>query len=255
MREPIKAGPAVDPCFPRRQQTSGHVTPLHACSTCDVRTRAICAPLDPDELARVERLVVPMQLDANATLVHEGDPVDRVYTVTRGMLRQARYLADGRRQITGFLSPGDFLGLARGGTHHSTVEAVSEAEVCSMSRANLEEVFTRIPRLKDRLLALAADSLKRAEESQVSLGRRNPLEKVAAFLVGMAERMESAGLAADPLRLPMTRADIADYLGLTIETVSRSFTKLRQDGLIRLPASHLVELRSRARLEQLAGRS
>lgn len=230
-------------------------SPLGACSACEARAFAICAPLQPDELARLERVVVPLHLEPNATLAHEGDPIERVYTVTRGMLRTARYLADGRRQITGFLAPGDFLGLGRGEVHHETVEAVTPTDLCGMTRASLDDLFTRMPKLKDRLLALALDTLERAHETQVSLGRRNPIEKIAAFILDMGERERRIGHSGNPLRLPMTRTDIADFLGLTIETVSRSFTKLKQDGVIRLPASHLVEVRDRGYLEALAGRA
>jgi CRP/FNR family transcriptional regulator len=229
--------------------------PGAGCTTCAARTHALCAPLDAEALSRLERHVQPMRLASNEALVHEGDPVDRVYTVTRGLLRAVRYLADGRRQITEFFGRGDFIGLTRSGAHPASVEAVVASDVCGMSRAGLDDLLARFPTLKDRMLAFTVDDLERAHECQVSLGRRNPVEKVAAFLLDMADRSAALGEPTQPLRLPMTRADIADYLGLTIETVSRSFTRLRQEGVIRLPASHLVDLCRRERLEGLAGRS
>lgn len=193
------------------------------------------------------------RLDAHATLLEEGDTADRVYTVLRGMLRVVNYLPDGRRQITEFLAPGDFFGLEPDGTYGGTVEAVVDTDLGSIGRTGLDELGDRFTVLKTRLLTVSCATLRRAHELQVSLGRRTPAEKVAAFLLALAGRARHLGEPAPILRLPMTRSDIADHLGLTIETVSRTFTRLRQEGIIRLPASHLVELRDLPALSALVG--
>ena len=224
------------------------------CDRCDIRSRAICASLTDDELRLLERAVTPIHVEANAVLVNEGDDAERIYTVMRGMLRMVRYLPDGRRQIVDFLAPGDFTGIPLGGAHEHSLEAVVNSRLCSIGRVRLQELGRSLPHLQDRLLAFTCRDLQRARDLQVSLGRRMPVEKVATFLLELARRAERLGEAPAVVALPMTRNDIADHLGLTIETVSRTFTRLRQQGVIGLPASHLVELRQRIALEALAGR-
>jgi CRP/FNR family transcriptional regulator, anaerobic regulatory protein len=254
--ERARAMNAVPPHgMPSRPAVCGlHGTrPTSGCAACEIRPVALCAPLAPEELVQMARHVSPFSLEANAVLVQEGDPAVNVYTVTRGMLRRARYLPDGRRQITGFLGPGDLVGVEVANVYHSSLEAVVPSDLCVVTRHNLEDLFGRYPSLKDRLVSFECAELDRAQDLQLSLGRRNPSEKIAVFLLELAARAERAGQPRDPVRLPMTRTDIADYLGLTIETVSRTFTKLRQEGLIRLPAPHLVEIKRRAALEELAG--
>ena len=224
------------------------------CQTCDVRSCAICAAFAADELSLLEREASPIHIDANATLVDEGDEVARIYIVVRGMLRIVRYLPDGRRHVVDFLAPGDFTGNSIGRTYEHSLEAVVDSELCSIGRARVEELGQVLPKLQDRLLGFACLDLYRARELQLSLGRRSPAEKVAAFLLDLSERAERLGDGGTVVSLPMTRHDIADHLGLTIETVSRTFTRLRQKGAITLRASHLVELRDRAALKDLANR-
>jgi CRP/FNR family transcriptional regulator len=255
-RPPIATAPTRDSTPPSLWPgAQPRVTePWAGCGACTVREHAICAPLHPDELRVLQQRVSTRRLEAHATLLEEGDAVDRVYTVLRGMLRVVNYLPDGRRQITEFLVAGDLFGLEPDGTYGGTVEAVVDTELCSIGRAGLDELGERFAALRSRLLTVSCATLRRAHELQVSLGRRSPAEKIAAFLLALADRARPLGAPTPALRLPMTRGDIADHLGLTIETVSRTFTRLRQDGIIRLPASHLIELRDQAALSELAGR-
>jgi len=198
-------------------------------------------------------LVSARHIDQGATLISEGDEVDTTYTVLRGMLRVVRYLPDGRRHILEFLVPGDTFDFEPERRYSSTVEAVVASDLCSIRHTSLESLGLRFPALKDRLFATSCRKLQRAYEAELTLARRTPSEKVAAFLVALAERARHLGEPEAVIRLPMTRSDIADHLGLTIETVSRTFTLLRKDGIIRLPASHLVEVRKPHELAALAG--
>lgn len=229
--------------------------PCGACANCCVRDMAICAALADDEIGELERIMSSKSLIADEILVTEGDPLKRVYSVTSGMLRLSVALPDGRRQITGFLLPGDYLGLADEDIHSATAEAIGEAQLCSFSAREIGAVIERFPRLKDRLHRFTRAALRQSRENQMILGRLAPVEKLASFLVTMSDRAAEHCMPFEPLPLPMSRTDIADYLGLTIETVSRSFTKLRNSGHIRLPDPHLVEILNRPALESVAGLS
>jgi CRP/FNR family transcriptional regulator len=227
--------------------------PCGVCQDCEVKSRAICAALDDQEVLELEAIMSAITLDANQTLVSEGDARLRVYSVTVGMLRLSSLLPDGRRQITGFLTPGDYLGLADDGAYSQTAEAVVRSHLCSFPVRRMDALMTKYPRLKDRLYLMTREALGQARENQIMLGRLAPVEKVASFLLIGARRAAGAHLPSDEVALPMTRADIADYLGLTIETVSRSFTKLKTRDLIELPEPHRVRIIDRAALEEVAG--
>lgn len=222
------------------------------CTACETRSMALCAALAEDEIGALEAAMTPMSLSPNQLLVLEGDRRARVYSLTSGMLRLSTALPDGRRQIVGFLMPGDYLGLADDETYSSTAEAVGAATLCTFAAADMEALVERFPRLKSRLLDFTRKALRQARENQMVLGRLTPVEKLAGFLLMMASRAAEHGLPTHPVELPMSRTDIADYLGLTIETVSRSFTKLRSRQLISLASAHRVEIVNPRALSQLA---
>ena len=228
-------------------------SPCRACLDCEVRKQAICAALDDSEVGALEAIMMATALEPNQTLVYEGDPRQRVFSLTTGMVRLSTLLPDGRRQITGFLMPGDYIGLADDETYSQTAEAVAASNLCSFPVPQMDALMERYPRLKDRLHVMTREALKRARDNQIVLGRLAPVEKVASFLLVMARRAAEIGRASEFVELPMTRTDIADYLGLTIETVSRSFTKLKNQNLIQLPDPHRVAIVDRHLLEAVAG--
>jgi CRP/FNR family transcriptional regulator len=223
------------------------------CAGCEVRQLAVCAALPESEVYRLEAIMRPKIIEAGERLVEEGEMRRFVYTLTSGMLRLLSDLPDGRRQIAGFLLPGDYLGLADDTVHTQTAEAVVPATLCAFPAPKMDAVMDESPTLKARLHELTRQTLHEARESQMMLGRLAPVEKLAAFLLTLSRRLQRHGVSADPLVLSMSRTDIADYLGLTIETVSRSFTKLKLQGLIALPQSNVVELVDRRRLTAVAG--
>jgi CRP/FNR family transcriptional regulator len=223
------------------------------CLSCEVRQQAICSALEEGELGALEQIMTETRLAANQVLVREGDPRLRVYTLTSGMLRLSTLLPDGRRQITAFLVPGDYLGLADDDTYAQSAEAVVASQLCGFGIAAMDDLMLRFPRLKDRLHAMTRTALRRARESQVLLGRLTPLEKLAFLLLVTAGRAAAMGRSSDTVYLPMSRTDIADHLGLTIETVSRSFTKLRVARLIALPDPQHVRILDTKGLEAAAG--
>jgi CRP/FNR family transcriptional regulator, anaerobic regulatory protein len=184
------------------------------------------------------------------TLFAEGDDADSVYEVVHGMLRLYKLLPDGRRLITGFLSAGHLLGLAPEGVCVYTAEAITEVTLCRYKRAAFERLIDEVPGFAKRLLAVTSHELRAAQDRMLLLGRKSATEKVASFLLLMADRHGNVGM--NEVDVPMTRSDIADYLGLTIETVSRTLTKLRQDGFIALATPARIALLDRDRLEELA---
>lgn len=226
--------------------------PCGACLDCDVRSMAVCAALDDSEVGALERIMSPRGLEHDQTLAQEGDRRSHVYTLTSGMLRLSSALPDGRRQITGFLLPGDYFGLADDRVHTQTAEAVTASNLCAFPIHEMDALMVTYPRLKDRLFVMTQFALRQAQDSQMILGRLTPLEKLAAFLLVFSRRAAAHKQKDNPVLLPMPRADIADFLGLTVETVSRSFSELKKRGLIGLPVAHTVDLKDRAALARLA---
>jgi len=223
------------------------------CAACVVRGMTICAPLDNQELAQVSALMTSVELTAGEPLFDEGEDAGNVYNVTSGTLKVYKLLPDGRRQVTGFLFAGDFLGLAKQETYAFSAEAVTPCLLCRFSRPKLEDLMQRMPKIEQRLLGIASNELVAAQEQMLLLGRKTAREKIASFLLMLSKRARQRGQADDPVLVPMSRTDIGDYLGLTTETVSRTFTQLKQDGIIQLLPNHQVKLAKREELEEIAG--
>ncbi len=172
--------------------------------------------------------------------------------VTSGSVKLYKLLGDGRRQITGFLFPGDFLGLALNTTYSYTAEAIEPVTACRFPREKLEKLFDEFPRLEKRMLGMAVDELAAAQDQMLLLGRKTAKEKVASFLLMLARRQEHRGEESGTIQVPMSRSDIADYLGLTIETVSRTLTQLRKEATITLKDNRHIEAVGIDMLEDLA---
>lgn len=181
-------------------------------------------------------------------LFAEGDACSSFYKVVSGTVRTVKLLADGRRQIDAFHLVGDVFGLEGGAQHRFTAEAVDEVVVIAYRRSRFASLVHDDPAFGDQLMSSMLTSLDRAHDHMVLLGRKTALEKIASFLLDMARRRPSS----DRVVLPMQRTDIADHLGLTIETVSRTLTQMVRDGLIRLvEAGRTVILADKARLQAL----
>lgn len=222
------------------------------CLNCQIRHLTVCGALEPAELEHMERVVSHKQLARGHQLFEENQPSDHVYNLADGAMRLFKLLPDGRRQIVGFALPGDFLGLASQNKNTYSAEAIAEASVCRFRRDELAAMLRRFPQLEHRLLGIANDALGAAQEQMVLLGRKTPIEKVASFLLTLSKRLQRLGRPTEAIDLPMTRADIADFLGLTVETVSRCFTKLKKAHAIALPTPDRVQLIDAAVLEALA---
>lgn len=180
------------------------------------------------------------------TIIVEGDPIRHCYRVLHGGVRLYKAIADGRRQVIDFLVAGDSFGLIGRRRYRYSVEAISTTTLVRHPRIRVDDVVESDPLMVQRLFELACVELERAQRQMLLLGRKSADEKIASFLLGLAERLGKS--ENDPLHLPMSRQDMADYLGLTIETVSRTFSRLRREGLIELATPHDVVL---TRLESL----
>jgi len=221
----------------RNHKVSG---PSHSrCDQCAIRHKAMCAALDTADNDRLAAIVSHRDVPAGQVIFEEGDTADYVYNISVGEVRLYKLLPDGRRQITGFLREGDFLGLVTGDAYAYGAEAINQVELCCMRLSNLERLVSDIPPVRDRLLDMSRDELAAAQEQMLLLGRKTAREKLLSFLVTRLDHAEDHPEDAT-VHLPMSRTDIADYLGLTIETVSRTFTALRDEGLIELPDAHAV---------------
>ena len=223
----------------------------HPCFHCAVRELAVCGVLHSAALRAFKQSGPTVHYEAGATVVFEADQAANVYSLTSGLLRLSKLLPDGRRQIAGFLFPGDFLGITMEEEHAFTAEAVAPSALCKFPRRQFDEFVAAHPELERRLYAVAAHELAAARQQLVLLGRKTATERVTSFLLMLAGRCHSMNGDGD-IYVPMSRADIADYLGLRIETVSREISALKAARLIKLTGRQAFRIVERARLEQLA---
>lgn len=230
-----------------------------ACDTCLVRNRAICSSLDSDEIKALNAIGRRRTLEAGESLMWEGEDSVLVANVIEGVLKLSTGTEDGREQIVGVVYPSDFIGRPFGATSGHGVTALTEARVCVFSRKDFDAFAREHPSLEHKLLQRTLAELDRTRRWMLLLGRKSAGEKVASFLLEMSERLVDPGCsdpAGTPLRrfsLPFSRQQVADVLGLTIETVSRQFTRLKADGMIDLPSRREVVILNREALAAEAG--
>jgi CRP/FNR family transcriptional regulator len=203
-----------------------------SCGGCPVRSQTVCAALDAEELRRLADIAQPVRIAAGHAVFTEADGADALYNVTSGTLKVYKLLPDGRRQITGFLMTGDFLGLAINESYACTAETVTACSLCRFPRRRIEALLDEFPKMQRRLFSMASNELAAAQDQMLLLGRKTAREKICSFLLMMSDRSARNGHKDNPVHLPMSRADVADYLGLTTETVSRTVTQLKTSGAI-----------------------
>lgn len=228
-------------------------SPHFPCETCEVRDKTICAALNDDELRQLNAIATAVKVRARGTVFYEGDDSTYLFNVVTGAVRLTKLLPDGRCQVTGFLFPGDLLGLAVTEVYAYSAEALTDASLCRFARTSLTAIMERFPKLEHRLLGLASNELAQAQEHLMILGRKTATERVATVLLKLAKRIGQQVAGGRVLDLPMTRQDIADYSGLTTETVSRIISRLRQDGVIQTPNPTTVHIPETDALVDISG--
>ncbi|MBB3929692.1 CRP/FNR family transcriptional regulator [Kaistia hirudinis] len=193
------------------------------------------------------------KFEAGTAVFWEGDEADHVFEVVEGVLRIYKILGDGRRVITGFMYPGDLIGVSLKDRYLYTAEAVTRIQVRRFARQRFQEEINRSPELRPQLFARLCDEMAAAQDQMVLLARKSAEERVCSFLLLISRRLDRDGQALRVVEVPMTRLDMADYLGLTIETVSRIMTRLTSRGVISPSGRHAIIVRKSDKLTTLAG--
>lgn len=226
------------------------------CASCEARHRGICGALEPDQLVTLARTSSKHRMEEGGELVGDAERIDSYSNVLSGVVKLTKTLSDGRQQIVGLQFAPDFLGRPFKTESAINAEAATDVALCSFPKAAIERMIKVSPELEHRLFQQTLRELDEARTWMVTLGRKTSAEKVASFLLLIARHIDPT---ADPDReqaafdLPLTRADIADFLGLTIETVSRQITKLRTSGVIQVENNRHIIVPDLARLAARAG--
>jgi CRP/FNR family transcriptional regulator, nitrogen fixation regulation protein len=209
-------------------------------------SRAVSSAASHAGEGNIEFMGAPMSFARNAEIYGEGEPADYLYKLISGTVRTYKVLSDGRRQIGAFYMPGDVFGLETSDEHTFSAEAIADAKVLVIKRSALVALAQHDGEVARQLWALTGRELSRVQD-HILLLIKTAQERVAGFLLEMADRVSNG----NSVELPMSRQDIADYLGLTIETVSRTLTTLENAATIELPSSRRIVLRNRSALNRL----
>ena len=224
-------------------------SPSQDCGACPIRHRAVCARCETDELVQLEQIKYYRSYEAGQTVIWSGDKMDFVASVVTGIATLTQTMEDGRRQMVGLLLPSDFVGRPGRSSAAYDVTATTDLVMCCFRRKPFEELMASTPHIAQRLLEMTLDELDAAREWMLLLGRKTAREKIASLLAIIARRDASlkaprANLGAITFDLPLTREEMADYLGLTLETVSRQMSALKRDGIITLDGKRQVTIPS-----------
>lgn len=237
--------------YERAAHVCHHRRSENGCVDCKVRMISVCSVLALTELKELEALSHHLTLDKGQILFRQGEPAHSVFNVIEGTLRLTRLLPDGRRQVMGFALPGDFLGLALQERYSVSAEALDPVRTCRFEHQDFAAVVKTKPHLLKSLHERAGYELTLAQDQLLLLGRRTAEEKVAAFLLSLRARFARIGHNSITVELPMGRQDMADHLGMTIETASRMMSRLDRAHIILLVPGG-VRLLDLDRLERLA---
>lgn len=228
-----------------------------SCGDCPIRHRAVCARCDSDELEVLEGIKYYRTYEAGQRICWAGDEMTFVASVVRGAATLSQTLEDGRTQMVGLLLSSDFIGRPGRKASLYDVTAVSEVMVCCFRRKPFERLMQTTPHIAERLLDMTLDELDAAREWMLVLGRKTAREKIASLLAIIARRelamSPGAQRGAIVVDLPLTREAMADYLGLTLETVSRQVSALKRDGIIILQGKRRIEVPDMERLLMESG--
>jgi CRP/FNR family transcriptional regulator len=225
-----------------------------SCAHCSLQQLCLPAGIDADELRRLDEIVkLRRPTQRNERLFRIADPLVSLYIARDGAFKTVSVSEQGEEQIVGFHLPGELIGLdALGhGVHRCEAIALTNANVCEVPLTQLTSVAAQLPRLQQQLLRVIGQGMGRDQDHLNMLVKRQASERIALFLHGLGERYQLIGQSALQFKLPMSREDIANYLGLALETVSRGFTRLQEDGVISVHG-RLIGISDRPHLNRLA---
>jgi CRP/FNR family transcriptional regulator len=226
------------------------------CASCEARHRGVCGALTPEQLVALAKTSVKHRAAPGEELVGDAQSIERYSNLLSGVVKLTKTLSDGRQQIVGLQFAPDFVGRPFQPESTVSAEAATSLELCSFPRSSIERLMAEQPDVEHRLLKQSLKELDQARDWMVTLGRKTAGEKVASFLLMIAQNIDPTAdrqRRATTFDLPLTRAEIADFLGLTIETVSRQLTRLRADGVIRIDHNRHVTVESLAQLTARSG--
>ncbi|MEO3413549.1 Crp/Fnr family transcriptional regulator [Roseovarius sp. CAU 1744] len=227
------------------------------CEDCPIRHRAVCARCEADELEQLDKIKYYRSFEAGQTIIWSGDQMDFVGSVVKGIATLTQTMEDGRTQMVGLLLPSDFVGRPGRGSAAYNVVATTDMVMCCFRKKPFEVMMSQTPHIAQRLLEMTLDELDAAREWMLVLGRKTAREKIASLLSIIARRNATLNLAdvtgSMVFDLPLTREAMADYLGLTLETVSRQISSLKKDGIIQLEGKRHVTVPDFDRLLAEAG--
>ena len=224
------------------------------CRACEARHRGICGALSPEQLAELSKHTTKMVYSAESEIAPVGAEVMRQANILSGVVKLSKLTADGRQQIVGLQFAPDFMGRPHAKQSDVTVEAATDVKVCAFPAGTLEALMRDTPDLEHKLHEQTLKELDEARDWMLTLGRKTASEKVASFLYLIATHADpeaDSGDGAISFDIPLKRSDIADFLGLTIETVSRQLTKLRHAGVINIYNNRTVEVPDLERLHNM----
>ncbi|MDB4218843.1 helix-turn-helix domain-containing protein [Emcibacteraceae bacterium] len=205
-----------------------------------------------ESIAELFKIANPVKVKKGSYLLHEEDSTKYVYNLSSGVSAVERLASDGRRQIMAFIYPGDFIGVSAGPAYSISDRALTDMTACKWHIRDIQALYVKYPELEQRVHEIATRILAATMDQIFVLGRKNAIEKIAYFLLYIDKRQVKFDGHTDEFTLPMTRADIADYLGITIETVSRAFSFLKKKGLIELSQNWAVRLLDKEKLAEIA---
>ena len=224
------------------------------CQSCEARHKGICGALAPNQLQALSKHTTKHVIGAEQQITFEGEKTKRYSNILYGVVKLSKLTADGRQQIVGLQFAPDFVGRPFAEESDFAVEAATEVKLCSFPSTILEQLIGEAPDLESRLHQQALKELDEAREWMLTLGRKSAAERVASFLYFSALHINletSQNGDTQQFEIPLKRSDIADFLGLTIETVSRQITKLRQSGVIKIVNNRTVEISNLQKLQAL----
>jgi len=224
------------------------------CQACEARHKGVCGALSTSQLIDLNKQAIRKRVDPGAELIGEARQAESYSNILSGVVKLTKMMADGRQQIVGLQFAPDFVGRPFATSSDVSAEAASTVRICTFPRSALEEMVRQSPGLEHRLHEQALRELDDAREWMMTLGQTSAAEKVATFLLLLSRHVDPLVEGySDHLEIPLKRSDIADFLGLTVETVSRHLTQLRKAGVLTIQKNRLVTINDFKLLEAAAG--
>ena len=222
------------------------------CNICKIRSYSFCRCLNDDDLEVFSKVSFEKKYTDKENIFLQNDPSTHLFNITEGNVKIYQLLDDGRIQIIGFLYPGDFFGTYKNNKYNYSAEAIGDLRTCVFDQKVLDKYMDQNPVLAKELINQTSYELTLAQDRMTVMGRLNAIEKIANFLINISNQRKRIGWPCNPISLSMTRQDIADYLGLTIETVSREISKLKSSNIIKIISSKQLFINDFEKLDQIS---